>query len=121
MNGAARTETAKPGKLLLLVAGFLLWSSAFVVLYGLQGLGCRLGWDEAALLGPVSLNRGVLLAAWAVHVVLVGALAAVQARRHSAGRGAPFVDRAGLALTFSALVATIWTGIPILISGSTCS
>ena len=66
MNGAARTETAKPGKLLLLVAGFLLWSSAFVVLYGLQGLGCRLGWDEAALLGPVSLNRAVLLAACAV-------------------------------------------------------
>lgn len=48
MNG-----TAKPGKLLLLVAGFLLWSSAFVVLYGLQGLGCRLGWDAVGL-GPVS-------------------------------------------------------------------
>ncbi|UEM01338.1 hypothetical protein JL101_015105 [Skermanella rosea] len=115
MNG-----TAKPGKLLLLVAGFLLWSSAFVVLYGLQGLGCRLGWDAVGL-GPVSLNRGALLAAWAVHLGLIGFLAAVLARRRSHGRGTAFLDRAGLALTFCALVATIWTGIPILTTGSTCS
>lgn len=113
-------ETAKPGKLLLLVAGFLLWSSAFVALYGVQGLGCRLGWDDMGL-GPVSVNRGALLAVWTVHVGLIGAMAAAQVRRRSAGRGTAFVDRAGLALTFCALVATIWTGIPILTTGSTCS
>ncbi|UEM22884.1 hypothetical protein JL100_009110 [Skermanella mucosa] len=119
------SETARPGKLLLLVTGFLLWSSAFVVLYGVQGLGCRLGWDDVGL-GPVSLNRGALLAVWALHVGLIAAMAAIQVRRRSADRGAAdrgtaFIDRAGLALTFCALVATIWTGIPILTAGSTCS
>ncbi|WP_158044781.1 hypothetical protein [Skermanella pratensis] len=114
------SETARSGKLLLLVAGFLLWSSAFVVLYGLQGLGCRLGWEDMDL-GPVSLNRGALLAAWVLHVGLIGVMAAIQARRRSADRGDAFIDRAGLALTFCALVATIWTGLPILTAGSTCS
>lgn len=30
--------------LILLIAGFSLWAGAFVVLYGLQALGCHFGW-----------------------------------------------------------------------------
>ncbi|KQN71542.1 hypothetical protein [Devosia sp. Leaf64] len=32
--------------LLLLIAGFTVWSLAFVVLYGLQALGCAYGWPN---------------------------------------------------------------------------
>jgi hypothetical protein len=32
--------------LLLLLAGFTVWSAAFVILYGLQALGCAFGWGE---------------------------------------------------------------------------
>src|SRR5690606_38733908 len=32
--------------LLLLVAGFTVWSVAFVVLYGMQALGCAFGWGD---------------------------------------------------------------------------
>src|SRR5690606_26328188 len=32
--------------LLLLVAGFTVWSVAFVVLYGLQAIGCAFGWGD---------------------------------------------------------------------------
>ncbi|MHA6297173.1 hypothetical protein [Devosia sp. CAU 1758] len=37
------TSTARTG-LVQLIAGFLVWSLAFVVLYALQALGCALGW-----------------------------------------------------------------------------
>jgi hypothetical protein len=109
-----------PRELLLLVAGFILWSSAFVILYSVQALGCRLGWDEVGF-GPVTLNRGVLLAVWAVHLCLIGLLAAALMRRRASMDPAPFIDRAGLALTFCALAATIWIGFPILAARSTCS
>ena len=119
MTNTQLTGNHAPGKLLLLVAGFLIWSSAFAVLYGVQGLGCRLGWAEVGL-GPVSLNRTALVAVWAVHIGLIGFLAAVLVRRRSSGCALSFIDRAGLALTFCALMATVWIGLPILATESTC-
>jgi len=72
-------------------------------------------------LGPVPLNRGVLLAVWAVHLCLIGLLAAALPCRRASVGPLPFIDRAGLALTFCALAATIWTGFPVLAAGSTCT
>jgi hypothetical protein len=114
------TGDRNPRKLLLLVAGFVLWSSAFVVLYGIQALGCHLGWDDISL-GPVTLNRTALLAVWVVHLCLIGLLAAALARRRASAGDLPFIERAGLALTFCALAATIWIGFPVLAAGSTCT
>lgn len=51
-----------------LLAGFTLWSGAFLVLYAAQANGCKLGWQEVPL-GPTSLLRIVLSA------ILLSALA----------------------------------------------
>ncbi|TPP05454.1 hypothetical protein [Rhizobium glycinendophyticum] len=42
-----------------LLAGFVIWSAAFLLLYGVQATGCKLGWHETPL-GPTSLLRGTL-------------------------------------------------------------
>lgn len=46
--------------LLLLVAGFVVWSVGFVLLYALQAVGCALGWDW---------HRIVLIVAYALVVL----------------------------------------------------
>jgi membrane protein implicated in regulation of membrane protease activity len=51
-----------------LLAGFTLWSGAFLLLYATQATGCKLGWQNIPL-GPVSLLRIVLSA------ILLSALA----------------------------------------------
>ena len=69
-----RRETEEGKVLLPLVAGFTLWSLAFVQLYAFQAIGCRLGWDGIGLAGAVTLQRAVLvlsLAVWlAAHFAL---------------------------------------------------
>lgn len=42
-----------------LLAGFVLWSVAFLVLYAVQATGCKLGWHLVSV-GPASLLRLVL-------------------------------------------------------------
>jgi hypothetical protein len=42
--------------LILLVAGFTIWSAAFVLLYALQALGCAYGWGD--------LHRPILVVAY---------------------------------------------------------
>ncbi len=44
--------------LVLLIAGFTLWSGAFVLLYALQALGCAYGWGNA--------HRPILIGAYLV-------------------------------------------------------
>jgi hypothetical protein len=51
-----------------LLAGFTLWSGAFLLLYAAQATGCKLGWQDIPL-GPASLHRVVLSA------ILLSALA----------------------------------------------
>lgn len=56
-----------------LLAGFTLWSGAFLLLYAMQATGCKLGWHEVPL-GPTSLLRivlsGVLLSALALFYLM---------------------------------------------------
>lgn len=56
--------------LAVVISGFLLWSAAFLAIYGAQATGCGLGWDTRMLLGPVSILRAVLLGLYAL--VLAG-------------------------------------------------
>ncbi|MFN3550027.1 MAG: hypothetical protein ACK4U0_21290 [Mesorhizobium sp.] len=58
------------GPLAVLLCGFLLWSAAFLAIYGAQAIGCGLGWDAKILLGPLSVQRAVLLGLFAL--VLIG-------------------------------------------------
>lgn len=107
---------ARPRGLLGLAAGFLAWSSAFLVLYGLHALGCAWGWD-AREAGPASLLRLVLVGAWIAHLALLCGLVALSRRLgRDAGAGdAPrLLARATMALTLAALVATLWTGLPVV-------
>lgn len=109
---------SRPLGLLGLVAGFLVWSSAFLVLYGLHALGCAWGWD-AREAGPANLLRLVLVGAWIVHLAIVGLLVLGARRLRTAatgvpGDGAPLVASATLVLSAAALVATVWTGLPLL-------
>ena len=59
--------------LILLVAGFVIWSSAFVALYGALSVGCAFGWD-AVLFGPVSALRALLIALWLLHLAMLAML-----------------------------------------------
>lgn len=59
--------------LVLLCAGLVIWSSAFVSLYGALSIGCAFGWESIAL-GPISLQRGVLIGLWLVHILMIAAL-----------------------------------------------
>ena len=43
-----------------LLAGFTVWSGAFLLLYALQATGCKLGWQDVAI-GPISLLRIILV------------------------------------------------------------
>lgn len=112
------TETARPVSglhIAWLVAGFTVWSSGFVLLYGLHALGCRWGWEET-LLGPVTLNRAVLIGIYIAHIL---AGAALWFPLQSAARGWPgktgaFLKTASAMLTVAALVSTIWIGAPVL-------
>ena len=105
--------TARAG-LFGLVAGLLVWSSAFIALYGLHAVGCNAGWHDAG--SYASPLRVVLITVWAVHL---GALAWLVARYR---RAAPVDDRtegllqlAAWTLGLVALAATVWTGAPVAV------
>ena len=59
--------------LLLLIAGMMIWSSAFVMLYAGLSIGCVFGWHVMAL-GPISLLRVVLIGVWLLHLALIAGL-----------------------------------------------
>ena len=106
-------RAAEPASLLVLIGGFIVWSVAFVALYVLLSIGCRFGWD-AMPAGPLSVQRLVLLATWAVH--LVGLLAMLAWLRPMADRWRSeegelgrFMALTALALTIAAIVATLWS------------
>jgi hypothetical protein len=95
----------------VLLAGFVLWSAVFVLLYAVQATGCRLGWQTVEILGLVTVQRAVLvllfLAAIPVHVALYWIL-----REHGATdrrrRWSIFAGEAGELLALAALGASIF-------------
>ena len=96
------TEPAPP-RLLWLVAGFAVWSSAFLALYGLQGLGCAYEW-------PDLVHRGALLAVFAAHLLAIALLL----RRAWLRPRAQFLDTVVLWSLWAALISTVLTYGPAL-------
>ncbi|MGR3711231.1 MAG: hypothetical protein ACU0A9_17510 [Alterinioella nitratireducens] len=95
----------------------LLWLASFSAIYGLHGIGCAFGWPGVEV-GPVSLFRGALLAAWLVALLAqIGVLVALRSERF--GSSVPFSRWTSLALGWVGLVATIWTLHPVAVI-STC-
>lgn len=105
-----------PRALLLLAAGFVVWSSAFVLLYAGLSVGCAFGWDRVVLGGTSAVRLGLLLV-WAGHIAALAALVIYTHRRAMRATGgsrpSAFTLRLALALSVAALVATVWTGLAI--------
>ena len=92
-----------------LVAGFGLWSLAFLLLYGGHGAFCGTG---AASEGA---TRTVLIGTWVAVLAAEAALIVWFARRlRSATEAQRFVRLASLILAVAAFGATVWTGVPVL-------
>lgn len=102
--------------LLVLIAGFVIWASAFSVLYGVLSIGCEYGWQNIRT-GPVSLNTLVLAALLFAHLIAHLALLVFTGRRLaiSGGWNAParFLARGSFGTAAAGMVATLWTGAPI--------
>lgn len=104
---------AGSGRLWLVAAGFIAWSAAFVLLYGTQALGCRLGWHEAQAAFGLSLQRVVLIVLFIVLLAgvaaLAGWLAAADHRLRDGSEAGAFLARLGRDAGLAALAATAIT------------
>ena len=94
--------------LLLLVAGFTAWSIAFVLLYGLQALGCAYGWPY---------HRAILIGAYAACLVPLAWLALMPTVR--TGEAAHALSVAALWANRAALAAGVLVFLPVTFA-STC-
>ncbi len=86
------------------------WLAAFSAVYGLQGLICSPRWAQASL--DLDAGRIALIATWVLSIVVqVVLLLALRSPRFvSPSR---FIQAVSLALAVVALVATVWTLIPV--------
>ena len=80
------------------------WLTGFSIVYALQGLACSRHWP-----GDLD-SRPVLLAAWAIAVVLQ--LLSLVAVLYAPSRSG-FVQTTATALAATALVAAVWTMMPV--------
>jgi hypothetical protein len=98
--------------LVLILAGPIIWSVTFSLVYALHGTGCALGWTEVDL-HVASLHHVLMWAAWATGLGACGILLA----RLPAGTGRRcWLPRAG---GWIGLGATLFTLFPVAVT-STC-
>ncbi|MDZ7601295.1 MAG: hypothetical protein U1A06_07985 [Hoeflea sp.] len=99
-----RMLSAQTRPLAMLLAGFVLWAGAFLLIYFTQATGCSLGWQEIEVFGGLTLQRGSLvglyLIACGMHLGLIAGF----------GRGdaGSFTHRTGRLLSIAALGASIF-------------
>ncbi|WP_191058902.1 hypothetical protein [Geminicoccus harenae] len=114
------TLATRPAILLVIALGYTLWGGALVALYGVLSLGCVFGWEEV-MLGPLTLQRGLLLLLWLLSVLVIALLAWqtwgwLQAARAD-GQPPPlprFTLWLAAACSIAAAGATLFMGLPIL-------
>lgn len=103
-------KVVSPIEILGMVAGFVIWASAFTSLYGLHGGAC----ETAVFSDPLTLRlalTGIFVIHLAAHLLLCYWLL----RRAGAEQGTlRFLRRASCVLSFCALGATLWIGAPVL-------
>lgn len=95
----------------LLVAGFMIWASCFLLLYGVHALGCAVGWPDAGL-GAVSVERLTMLAIWVGHLLAFAPLRSALRQSGVQEAERPFLRRAAGLATAASFAATVWTGFP---------
>jgi hypothetical protein len=92
-----------PVHMLWLAAGFVLWSSAFIALYGIQAVGCAYDW-------PLVLHRAALGLVLVAHLAALGLLIAKAPRE----RERQFLADVTVWTLWAALAATVLTYSPAL-------
>lgn len=96
---------AHPASLLLIMAGWALWASAFVTMYAAQAVGCAM--DVA-----IASHRAMMLATWILHLAALFALVIYCRKRMADTASDPlqFTCRIAFWSALTATIATAWTG-----------
>jgi len=114
------TRLPPASALLAMIAGYLVWSLCFVALYAVLSVGCALHLQlRPGILGidPLTL---LLAAAWLLHLAALAWLVLAAWRKHprrphANGTGPAFLPWVTLVLHLTALAATVWIGLPVLL------
>ncbi|MEX0900131.1 MAG: hypothetical protein WD081_05515 [Gammaproteobacteria bacterium] len=94
--------------MLAAITPMITWAVYFVVVYAVQGLGCDQAWNRSLLLGTNALTLTLV-------VLTVAALALITWQGARAWpRRSGFQGRVAFALAVLAVLATAFTGIPIV-------
>jgi hypothetical protein len=114
----ARGSVRRAVELLIASAGFIVWASAFVLLYSVQAIGCHSGIAIPDIAG-VSLLSVALALVWLAHLAALVGLQLRYGLPWRSGAGQQGLDRflpyLGALVTASALVGTVWIGAPVLL------
>lgn len=103
------SSEGRPAETLGLIAGFGIWSSAFLALYGLHGALCAGG--------GAALARGGMGALLVLHLIAHGVLVwwLGGRLRGAATGGVRFVRQVSFVLAVASTGATLWTGLPAML------
>lgn len=89
-----------------------IWLASFSAVYGLQGLVCSDRWPET---DGFSAGRAALLVAWLMACSIQTAfLVGLRSQRYASP--SVFVRKVSLILAVVALVATVWTLLPLVVT-----
>lgn len=99
--------------LIWLVGAFVLWSFAFIGLYGVHGAACAVGWASPSEPWPLRL---ILIGLWLIICALSAAYVFWVWRRPETGEAtAGFLRYVTLAVAAVGAVSTAWLGIPLFL------
>ncbi|MCZ0963574.1 hypothetical protein [Paracoccus benzoatiresistens] len=87
------------------------WIATFSVVYGLEGVVCSDLWTAAGL--SLGQGRAALVASWIVAIALQ-AMVLIGLRIPRYGSSLPWVQRVSTILACVALVATVWSLMPVV-------
>ncbi len=90
-----------------IVIAMLVWLALFSALYGLEGVGCAVGWQHVQVTGATLFQAAMTLAFFVALLILVAVLVALRSPRFRSA--SPFVAQISVILAVAALVAGVWT------------
>ncbi|BBK29507.1 hypothetical protein EDC65_2449 [Stella humosa] len=106
MTDATPPAGRGPHPLVLALAAFTVWASAFTLLYVVQAIGCAEVW-------PPLLHQGAMTGVWVAHLVANALLLAVAWQGRAGAMAA-----VGPAAAAAALASTAWTGLPLFLASA---
>lgn len=114
MSARRIPEPVPARRMLVPAAGFVIWSSAFVLLYAALSIGCRFGWDRWELGIGLTVQRAVQVVLLFAHLAAGAWLVHWSARRDRAAAAeqtppARFLGRVGYMVSVAALASTAFS------------